>query len=188
MEDLKSSKLFVEEIINAIPVRVFWKDKDLVYLGCNTAFANDAGLSDPEDIIGKDDFQMVWKQQAEQYKNDDLQVINSGLSKKNIEETQDTPEGNTLTLLTNKIPLFDLEKNVCGVIGSYVDITHLKQVEDDLNNHRLNLEEIVAERTKDLNEKNKELDRYNQLFEGREFRIKELRDIIKELERRLENI
>jgi PAS domain-containing protein len=51
-------------IMNNIPQAVFWKDKDLVYLGCNRAFAEDAGFSSPEEIIGKTDFDMPWKEQA----------------------------------------------------------------------------------------------------------------------------
>ena len=62
-------------IMNNIPQAVFWKDRDLVYLGCNQAFADDAGFSSPEDIIGKTDFDMPWKEQAEFYRADDRRVI-----------------------------------------------------------------------------------------------------------------
>ena len=57
-EELRESQQIIEGILNAIPVRVFWKDQDLVFLGCNALFANDAGFADPKDIIGKDDYQM----------------------------------------------------------------------------------------------------------------------------------
>ena len=43
-EALRASQQIIEGIINAIPVRVFWKDKNLVYLGCNAIFAHDAGF------------------------------------------------------------------------------------------------------------------------------------------------
>ena len=104
-EALRASQQIIEGIINAIPVRVFWKDKNLVYLGCNAIFARDAGFADPKDIIGKDDYQMGWRDQAEKYRADDRQVIESGCSKLLMEETQTTPEGNTITLLSSKIPL-----------------------------------------------------------------------------------
>ena len=77
-EDLRASNQIIEGIINSIPMRVFWKDKDLVFLGCNTTFAHDAGYADSKDIVGKDDYQMVWRDQAELYRADDLQVIESG--------------------------------------------------------------------------------------------------------------
>ena len=57
----------LEGIIRTAPVRVFWKDLNLVYLGCNDLFASDAGFTDPKDLIGKDDYQMTWRDQAELY-------------------------------------------------------------------------------------------------------------------------
>ena len=57
-EALRASQQIIEGVINAIPVRVFWKDKNLVFLGCNAVFARDAGFADPKDIIGKDDYQI----------------------------------------------------------------------------------------------------------------------------------
>ena len=126
---LCASHLIIEGIINAIPVRVFWKDRDLVYLGCNAIFAQDAGYADSKDIIGKDDYQMGWRDQAELYRGDDRQVIESGRSKLLIEEPQTTPEGNTIVLLTSKIPLRSSEGEIIGVLGTYMNITELKQAE-----------------------------------------------------------
>src|SRR4030042_6109715 len=104
-EALRASQKMTEEIINAIPVRVFWKDRNLIYLGCNSIFARDAGFTDPKDVIGKDDYQMGWREQAELYRADDRQVIESGGAKLLMEEPQTTSEGNTITLLTSKDPL-----------------------------------------------------------------------------------
>jgi PAS domain S-box-containing protein len=129
---LCESQNIIEGIVNAIPVRVFWKDKNLVYLGCNALFANDAGFADPKDIIGKDDYQMGWRDQAELYRGDDRQVIESGSSKFLIEEPQTTPEGNTITLLTSKIPLRSSTGEISGVLGTYMDITERKRLEEEL--------------------------------------------------------
>ena len=128
-EALRESKQIIEGIINAMPVRVFWKDKNFVFLGCNVLFAQDAGYADPKDIIGKDDYQMVWRDQAELYRNDDRQVMESGDAKLLIEEPQTTPEGKTVTLLTSKIPLRSSEGEVIGVLGTYMDITDRKKAE-----------------------------------------------------------
>ena len=131
-EALRTSRQMIEGIINAIPVRVFWKDRNLAYLGCNSAFARDAGFDSVKDIIGKDDFQMTWRDQAEVYRGDDRQVIESGCPKLLIEESRTTPDGTIITFLTSKLPLHDFEGNVVGVIGTYMDITRRKQNEDAL--------------------------------------------------------
>jgi PAS domain S-box-containing protein len=128
-EALRTSQQITEGIINAIPVRVFWKDKNLVYLGCNAVFARDAGFADSKDIIGKDDYQMGWRDQAEKYRGDDRQVIEGGCSKLLTEEPQTTPEGKTMTLLSSKIPLRNVKGEISGVIGTYLDITERKQAE-----------------------------------------------------------
>jgi PAS domain S-box-containing protein len=72
---------------------------------------------------------MVWRDQAELYRNDDLQVMESGDAKLLIEEPQTTLEGKTVTLLTSKIPLRSSEGEVIGVLGTYMDITDRKQAE-----------------------------------------------------------
>lgn len=65
------------------------------------------------------------------------------------------------------------------------EITKRKKVEEELKKHHEHLEDIVKERTKELELRNAELERYNKLFVDREFRIKELRDKVEELEKKL---
>ncbi len=131
-EALRDSKLMIEGIINTVPARIFWKDKNLVYLGCNLMFARDAGFTHPDEIIGKDDSQMVWHEQAEGYRSDDREVIEGGSGKFHIEESQTTPDGNIITLLTSKIPLRDTSGEITGILGTYIDISDRKQAEEAL--------------------------------------------------------
>ncbi|HSL45131.1 MAG TPA: PAS domain S-box protein [Anaerolineales bacterium] len=118
-------------IMNNIPQAIFWKDKDLVYLGCNQAFAEDAGFSSPEEVVGKTDFDMPWKEQAELYRADDWLVMQSGNSKLNYEEPQTTPDGSILWLRTSKIAVQENGETV-AVLGMYEDITAQKQAEKSL--------------------------------------------------------
>ncbi len=126
----RAARQIIQGIINAIPASVFWKGKDLVYLGCNAAFARDAGFSDPQDVIGRDDYHMSWRDQAELYRADDRQVIESGRSKLLIEEPQTTPEGKAIVLLTSKVPLRGPQGEVVGVLGTYMDITERKRAQE----------------------------------------------------------
>ena len=68
------------------------------------------------------------------------------------------------------------------LISVHRDITERKQAETELQHHKENLEKLVNERTKELEKKNAELERFNRLFVGREFRIKELKDKLKKYE------
>ena len=126
-KELLESQQMLRLVIDAIPVRVFWKDLDLCYLGCNIPFARDGGLGDPAELIGKDDYAMTWQDQAELYRADDRKVIESGEPKLNYEEPQTTPDGKTIWLKTSKIPLKNSKGEVIGVLGTYEDITEAKR-------------------------------------------------------------
>jgi len=112
------------------PARVFWKDRDSVYLGCNRIFAKDAGLERPEDILGLTDREVGWRDQAELYRADDRAVIESGVPKLDYEEPQTTPSGDTIWLRTSKIPLRDDDGEIIGIMGTYEDITARKRAEE----------------------------------------------------------
>ena len=173
-ENIYNSQKLLQRIINLLPIRIFWKDTKLVFLGCNDIFAKDAGKNSPEEIIGKDDFQMGWKDQAKLYQDDDLVVINSGKSKLNFEEAQTTPKGETIWLRTSKVPLTDSKGNIIGILGVYEDITKNKLAEDELK------------KSKDiLQSKLDELEKFSKLTVNRETTMIELKNKISELEKKL---
>lgn len=119
-------------VLDCIPVRVFWKDRASHYLGCNSLFAKDAGQKSPEDIIGKNDYEFTWHEQAELYRSDDAQVMESGIAKINYEEPQTTPDGELIWLRTSKVPLKNQDGAVIGIMGCYEDITKQKISETSL--------------------------------------------------------
>jgi len=129
---LAESLNLLKTIIDTAPIRVFWKDRNLRYLGCNPAFARDAGKSDPGELIGKDDYQMGWVEQADLYRADDRAVMASGISRLNCEEPQTTPDGGTLWLSTSKVPLRNERHETIGVLGLYEDITERKKIREVL--------------------------------------------------------
>ena len=142
----------------------------ILYLGSNIDFARDAGLNDPQDLIGKDDYELGWRDQAELYRRDDQAVINSGQAKLFIEEPQTRSDGQTITLLTSKVPLRDAHGAITGVLGTYIDITTRKQMEDDLRQLNATLEQRVTDRTTDLQAANvrlTDLDRLKDEFLSR---------------------
>ncbi|MBW8001815.1 MAG: PAS domain S-box protein [Planctomycetes bacterium] len=146
-ENLRRSQRMLQLVMDSVPARVFWKDRNSVYLGCNKMLAKDAGFDSPEQIIGKNDYDLPWAEQADLYRSDDKQVIETGKSKLNYEEPQTTKDGKKLWLQTSKIPLKNLKDDIIGVLGTYEDITKRKIAEkmrDELN--------------KELQAKNKELE------------------------------
>lgn len=119
-------------IIDTIPIRIFWKSRTLRYMGCNTLFAHDAGLEKPNELVGKDDYQMGWSAQADVYREDDRAVMASGEAKLFYEEVQTTPTGETIWLSTSKVPLKNNNGEVIGILGTYEDITRQKEMQNSL--------------------------------------------------------
>lgn len=140
---LEETRQILHSIINTIPVRVFWKDKNLKYLGCNLPFALDSGFKSPKDVIGKDDYQMPWQEFAERYRTDDKSVIDSGASKIGFEEPISAPDRNLLWVRTSKVPLTDSNGSIIGVLGTYEDISQKKLLEDTLRESELRYRTLI---------------------------------------------
>ena len=113
-------------VIDHAPLRIFWKDLNLRYLGCNPIFAHDAGLNSEADLIHKSDHELSWRDQAEAYTADDRAVMNSGVAKLLFDEQQTTPDGRSIWLRTSKVPLHNRNHELIGVLGMYEDVTHIK--------------------------------------------------------------
>jgi len=129
---LRESQNMMRLVLDTIPVRVFWKDRDSNYLGCNRRFAEDAGLASQDEIIGKADFDLAWSEEAEAYRHDDREAIETGAPKLNYLESQTLPGGARARLRTSKIPLPDAEGSIIGVLGCYEDITAQEALEGQL--------------------------------------------------------
>lgn len=122
---IKSRKL-LRTIIDNIPIRIFWKDTEGVYLGYNKLFATDIGQNTDHSHIGKTDYEMPWKDEAQGYIDDDTEIITSATAKLDIEEQHTRPDGHKEWVSTSKVPLIDDNGEVYGIIGAYYDVTEHK--------------------------------------------------------------
>ncbi|MFC1556292.1 PAS domain S-box protein [candidate division KSB1 bacterium] len=121
---LQQSRNMFRLMLDNIPQLVFWKDKDLVYRGCNKNFAKAAGLEDPKDIIGKRDSELSWKtEDTELSEKRDLNIIDSDIPEWKIIEQHDIPGSGVKWFETNKVPFYDKYNNVIGILGTYEDIS-----------------------------------------------------------------
>ena len=124
----------LQNVLDSVPTRIFWKDLDGHYLGCNRLFADDAGLDSIDDIIGKLDSELVWAKQAERYRADDKKVIESTRAKLHYEEPQKRRNGKEIWIETCKIPLTDDNGAIIGIVGIYFDITEKKRPPEQVEN------------------------------------------------------
>ncbi|QOR61058.1 EAL domain-containing protein [Sulfurovum sp. ST-21] len=139
-QEIRKESNLLKTIINTIPIRIFWKDLESRYLGCNNLFAQDANLQDESHILGKDDYEMPWRSEADMYRAMDKQVIREGTVKLNIEEPVTYKNGQTRWISTSKVPLIDESGKIFGILGTYMDITAKKENERQLELQRDALE------------------------------------------------
>ena len=125
------SRQMLQLVLDTIPSAVFWKDRDLVYLGCNRVFAKDAGLEDSADVVHKTDLDFEWKEaQAPRFRADDLEVMETNTPKIGYDEALIKADHSRHWVRTSKAPMRDGEGKVIGLLGTYEDVTERKQAED----------------------------------------------------------
>jgi len=130
---LEESRAMLSVVLDTIPIRVFWKDCESRYLGCNLLFAEDAGLTSPQDIVGTTDHELVWKEHAETYQKADREVLESIRAKMNFEEEMRINTKRELRWVrTSKVPLLDPQGALIGVMGCYEDITEERKADEAL--------------------------------------------------------
>lgn len=127
-DELKKHKDMFELVINSVPARIFWKDLNSVYLGCNSAFAKAAGEGKIEDVIGKNDFDLIWAKEAQRYIDNDRSVLKTGIPKIGYEEYYTLTDGEKVWWQTSKIPLKDRAGKTIGILCTSEDITESKLV------------------------------------------------------------
>lgn len=145
---LEKSRQLLQAVLDAVPLSIFWKDRESVYLGCNQIFAQHAGLESTEAVLGLTDFDLPWSpDEAQAYRADDQEVIQTQQAKLGITEPLGLADGGHLWIETNKVPIQNGAGEVIGVLGTYQDISDRKQYEDRLE--QTNVELARATRMKD---------------------------------------
>lgn len=119
---------YLDQIINVIGGSIYWKDKMGFYLGCNEFAARKVGLKNSVEIIGKTDFDLFSAEQALVFRENDLYVMK--YNKEIVEEEKvSSTEGDLLTQLSYKRPIYNKKGDIIGIIGNTIDITEKKKAE-----------------------------------------------------------
>ncbi len=129
---LVASQHMLQMVIDSSPSRIFWKDRNSVYLGCNRVFAHANGYGSPRDIVGKTDYDLIWSRFADSYRADDREVIESGRPKLDFEERTMATDAGERWVRTSKVPLTELDGDIIGILGTFDDITDRKLAELEL--------------------------------------------------------
>ena len=132
-DELFNSRQMLQSVLDNIPQRVFWKNRDSVVIGCNKAFATERGREDPCELIEKSTYEInsLSAENTERYLAVDREVMATGRAKLNYETPLIKPDGSEAWIVVNKVPMFDRGGRVIGILGTYEDITERKRAEEE---------------------------------------------------------
>ncbi len=126
----EKSRQLLQQVIDAIPSVIVWKDRESRYSGGNRAFLEFAGQENWADVLGKDDYDVVCKEEADEYYECDQRIMQADRPELYIIQSQRREDGRQAWLRTSKIPLHDADGEVNGIVCVIEDITERKLLED----------------------------------------------------------
>ncbi len=141
---LHKSESHLLTLLLAIPDLIWLKDKDGVYLACNTMFERFFGAA-VKDIIGKTDYDFVDKELADFFRENDRRAMVAGKPTSNEEWITFADDGHRAMLDTIKTPMYDNTGHLIGVLGIGRDITERKFSDEKIQNLLLEKELLLKE-------------------------------------------
>ena len=129
-EALKESESSLNILLEAIPIPVFYKDREGRYLGFNKAFENFYGKS-KEQLISKSVFDISPPELAKVYRAEDIKLFEKPGIQVYDSQVLDS-HGILHDVIFHKASLTDKQGSVTGLIGAILDITERKRAEEAL--------------------------------------------------------
>jgi PAS domain S-box-containing protein len=154
-EDLQAHTYFLQQLIDAIPIPIFFKDTELRYRTCNKAFAEMLGRSREETIGETVRSTTIDPARAAFFDAKDRELLAKPGSQ--VYEAQvRQADGSMRDAVFHKATFLDKQGRAAGIVGAVFDITDRKQAEVDLKR----LVEQLGNQTHMLNATNKELESF----------------------------
>jgi len=117
--------LFITLLKNT-PDNIYFKDLNGRFTKTNLATAKKFGFNNPEELIGKSDFNIFGPSHSSQTYEDEQQIIKTGNPIIAKEERESWPDGRTTWASTTKMPLYAADGKIIGTFGITHDITQVK--------------------------------------------------------------
>ena len=165
LDQLAEERQLLRNLIDNLPDGIYVKDTESRFVIGNTTVAGLIGVTSPEELIGKTDFDFFSQELASKYYEDEQVVMRSGQPLLNQEEmTFDSRTGQSGWLLTSKVVWRDRSGKVVGIMGIGRNITELKQAQDALAEIQRDLEQRVQDRTLELTQSKAKLERVFEFY------------------------
>ena len=165
LKNLQKTRMNVDNnllylLIDKMPDFIYIKDTESRFIIANKYLADVAKVSNPNDLIGKTDFDYYPHEMAQKFFDDEQRIIKTRLSMVNVEEFGLDYNNKPTIVSTTKVPWINQEGIVKGIIGIGRNISSLKQVENELLTQTENLKEsyvLLGERHEQIQKQTEEL-------------------------------
>ena len=161
IRDVAKERDYYENILALMPGHVYWLDKNNVFLGCNDLQAEHAKLNSRHEIVGKTNFDLPWKNEAEELNRVNNIVMNT--NKPIVYEEVANMSNGLGTYLSQKVPLKSKTGEVIGILGISIDITEQKRLEESLKIAKETAEETLESLKKSQAKEQKHREKSEQL-------------------------
>jgi PAS domain S-box-containing protein len=142
--EMGKSTALLQLVLDNIPQCIFWKDRNLVYLGCNRKWAEMAGVGEPENVLGLTDYDLPWTEaEANFYRECDRRIMETGIPQVRLLESRRQANGENTWRETSKIPIRDARGKVIGILGTMEDVTDRKGAEKMLQQSESRFRELA---------------------------------------------
>ncbi|MFZ0959706.1 MAG: PAS domain S-box protein [Terriglobia bacterium] len=129
-EELTEERHLLHTLMDNLPDVIYFKDRESRFTRINKAHAEQFGLKDPAQAVGKTDFDFFGAEHAQEAHSDEEKIIKTGHPLVGKEEKEVWPDGHVTWVTTTKMPLRDANGNIVGTFGVSHDITQRKQAEE----------------------------------------------------------
>ena len=145
--NLITDRSLLRVLMENIPDPIYFKDAQTRFMRVNRAAARAYGLTDPQQAIGKTDFDFFPPEHAQAAFYDEQQVLRTGQAIIDKEESIPQPDHACVWLSTTKLPLHDERGAVIGTFAISRDITEKKKVETQLQKSEERYRAIIEQST-----------------------------------------
>lgn len=128
----RENERLLQTLIDNLPLNVYIKDTESRKILVNKSEANFVGLGSRELLLGKNDFDVYDHKTAQISRNEDLWVMKNRKPILAKEDVLIKKDGSKTIFSVSKIPFVDDSNEMVGIIGMSIDITEIKQKEEEL--------------------------------------------------------
>ena len=131
-EALARERYLLHALMDNTPDLIYFKDASSRCLRINTALAARYGIANPEQAVGKTDYDFLSQDDAKQSFEDEQKVIRTGEPMIGKEEKETWPDGRVTWASTTRLPFRNMEGEIVGMFGISRDITEFKRAKEEL--------------------------------------------------------